>query len=469
MRKNIKSKIAIAPGNAFYHLDCDKSEATRLSEVLKSYGGEFQKIFQTFDVLVHMTTFLTTDELVKLGWLSTALLYYRYELFSNRTDLMSLSARNTIHRFRFNNLELSIKPDDFKFMPAMQNNKIHAIAMSPCDNFIAITYSHERDEVVIFNYNTGMKTHWCGVRSPIAFSPDSKKIVACCSSNEGIYVFDVSSVGSYGNRPTHLFSDDSSWRYISSLAYLNNKNIVSIGGNGTIKLWDSETRKCIRTLRPAIKGYENTWFNASIQCIGDQYIATSLDNLIQGFDINTHECLWAIKTPGCHAYGIAITPDKKYLVAGIDNGSFGIWNFQTKQQLRTFRAYDSYMIENPGNDSVSRMEVDILGIVISNDSKYFISVAKYQSPKVFEIKTGKLICEKKLESEPTTFANVGEKIVIGFLDGSIQLFSFASLVRDLSPEVDLSNDRASSSNNTARAVPEEMQQENIAPCCYAAM
>lgn len=135
-----KGQVVIKPGNAFYHLECDEVEAERLAEVRKADGNGFQRILRVLDVLAYMTTFLSSAEFIQFTQLSTALLYYRYELFSNRADLMSLSARNTIHRFRFNNSEAPKKSGDFKCISTMQIDKIHTVAMSPCGNFIAVSY-----------------------------------------------------------------------------------------------------------------------------------------------------------------------------------------------------------------------------------------------------------------------------------------------------------------------------------------
>ena len=107
------------------------------------------------------------------------------------------------------------------------------------------------------------------------------------------------------------------------------------------------------------------------------------------------------------------------------------------------------------------MSKNILGIVISNDSRYFILIAQCTLLKIFEIQTGKLIAEKKLESKPCAFSNLGEKIVIGFVDGSIQLFSFSSLIRDFSCEIDYACEPYSPREDSM-VIPEEKSG-----CCAA--
>ena len=66
-----------------------------------------------------------------------------------------------------------------------------------------------------------------------------------------------------------------------------------------------------------------------------------------------------------------------------------------------------------------------------------------------------------------TLSNVGEKMVIGFEDGSIQLFSFASLVRDFSCKEHSSGEMYSPRETNIEIV--EEKNENTASCGCAMM
>ena len=296
---------------------------------------------------------------------------------------------------------------------------IRAIAMSPCGNFIA-SASEDDKCITVWDAHTNARLfssphHGHFNITDIAFSPDSKQIAMNGLDRDAVRIYDIDSGNLY-------FTTHEETLPIWSLCFLNNGNIATATPNGKLMLWDAQTRQSIQTLRSPIRGYENTWFNASIQRFKNELIATTLDHKIQGLDCNTGECLWTMQTLDYRLRAITITSDEKYLIAGIGDGSFGVWDFQQKILLHTFRGYESYY--DDAGENLWIREVDVLGIIISADNLYFTTVVNNKLLKAWDVETGHLVSEEIVESTPSSCCCLGDRAVIGFENGRIKQVSF---------------------------------------------
>ena len=156
--------------------------------------------------------------------------------------------------------------------------------------------------------------------------------------------------------------------------------IISGSNDKTLKLWDLNNGKCLRTfvghkgwvrdvgITKAVKPVNST--------IGKHYIVSgSDDGTLKLWDINNEKCL---RTFWGHKYGVgavAITTDGKYIVSGSSDNTLKLWDTNNGKCLRTFKGHKKVVKD----------------LVITPDSKYIISGSLDNTLRLWDLNSGKCL------------------------------------------------------------------------------
>jgi hypothetical protein len=158
------------------------------------------------------------------------------------------------------------------------------------------------------------------------------------------------------------------------------KFALSGASDKTIKYWDLQTRKRIRTL----EGHADKVFSVSISQNGKRALSGSSDRTVRYWDLETGKC---IRTHWGHTgtvFSVWISPDGKFALSGSEDGTLRYWDLQTGKCIRTLVGHA---------DTVS-------SVSISQDGKRALSGSSDRTLIYWDLKTGKCLRTLKEHRSP---------------------------------------------------------------------
>jgi WD40 repeat protein len=96
--------------------------------------------------------------------------------------------------------------------------------------------------------------------------------------------------------------------------------LASTGGDGVLRLWSTEDWSEVRAVKLGCSGV----FQMAIAPKGDA-VTVSTNHLIQTFSLKDGNCLSRIEVPVKGVYGVAISPDGRYLASAAADGKVRVW------------------------------------------------------------------------------------------------------------------------------------------------
>lgn len=112
--------------------------------------------------------------------------------------------------------------------------------------------------------------------------------------------------------------------------------IVSSSIDGTIKIWDVETGKCIQTLNQ-----HNKWsYSVAFSPDNTKVISASSDKTVKIWDLNSGKCIKTLSGHRGQVWQVEYSPNGKYIVSGTERGIVKVWNAETGKAIRTLRRRD---------------------------------------------------------------------------------------------------------------------------------
>ncbi|MHA1343910.1 MAG: WD40 repeat domain-containing protein [Promethearchaeota archaeon] len=191
----------------------------------------------------------------------------------------------------------------------------------------------------------------------------------------------------------------------------NGKSIISGSEDETIKIWDLLTGKLQKTLT----GHENTVFSLATTLDGKYLISSSADETIRIWSSHDWGLVNVLKSKD-FSNSLVISPDSRFIIAGLQNKTIEIWDILNGILLRTLENHKG---------SIESMAISPDGkYIISGDSKGFINIWNFQ--KILEnlqISQDYMQLDEKIsDKEP----QIKEKLPWSVIKEAIETFQLTS-------------------------------------------
>lgn len=148
------------------------------------------------------------------------------------------------------------------------------------------------------------------------------------------------------------------------------QTMISGGANQTIKIWNIETGKILKTL----SGHEDVVRRLVLTPDGKTLISGSGDRTIKLWDLQTNQLIQTLEQES-PVWELALSPDGKTLFSGGEDGALKVWQISSGELLQT----------NPAHQS------RIFSIAVSPDGKTVATASFDQTIKLWNAQTGALI------------------------------------------------------------------------------
>ncbi|WP_442940762.1 protein kinase domain-containing protein [Nostoc sp.] len=158
---------------------------------------------------------------------------------------------------------------------------------------------------------------------------------------------------------------------VNSLAFNSqslSNNLASGSDDKTVKIWNIQSRKEIRTL----SGHSDWVYAVAISPDGKTIVSGSKDKTIKVWNLNTGKEIYTLTGHTDYVNSVAISPDGQTLVSGSYDKTIKVWNLKLGQEIRTITGHSGA----------------VLSVAISQDGKTIVSGSKDKTIKVWNLNTG---------------------------------------------------------------------------------
>ena len=246
--------------------------------------------------------------------------------------------------------------------------------------------------------------HTKGVFS-VAFSPDSKCILS--GSWDGTLKLWNLNAG----KEIRTFSGHTS--LVSSVAFSPDGKFVLSGSNdNTLKLWDIETGKEIRTFLGHTYAVSSVAFSPD----GKFALSGSYDNTLKLWDMNSGKEVRSFSGHTDWITSVVFSPDGKFALSGSYDNTLKLWEIETGKEVKTFSGHfgavnsvayspGGKLVLSGSNDNTLRLwEIEtgkeirtfsghiffVYNVAFSPDGKFALSGSQDGTLKLWDIETGKV-------------------------------------------------------------------------------
>ena len=190
------------------------------------------------------------------------------------------------------------------------------------------------------------------------------------------------------------------------------KLIVSGSFDKTIRVWETESGKCLSVL----KDKANPVLSVAITADGKLIVSGSLDKTVRVWETESGKCLSVLKGHTDSPYGVGITADGKLIVSGSNDNTVRVWETESGKCLSVLKGHTNY----------------VRSVAITADGKLIVSGSWDTTIRVWE--TASRACLSVLRGHIDKVFGVaitadGKLIVSGSLDTTIRVWDLSNFSR----------------------------------------
>ena len=211
------------------------------------------------------------------------------------------------------------------------------------------------------------------------------------------------------NNPELVFNSVHS-AIIYSVAYNpDGKYLASGSADKTIKLWEVETGRLLRTLT----GHTGDICSVSYSPNGVYLASGSKDETIKLWEVKTGNCIKILTGHTGYVQSVTYSPDGKYLASAAWDETIKLWEVETGECIKTLTGHTGY----------------VESVAYSSDGKYLASASYDKTVKLWEVATEK--CIKILSGHTdivrsVSFAPNGKYLASGSKDKTTKIWEVAT-------------------------------------------
>lgn len=196
---------------------------------------------------------------------------------------------------------------------------------------------------------------------------------------------------------------------IQSLIFNHQDTLLASGsGDGTIKLWDTQTGECLRTLTGHTEGIYSLLFNRNSALL----VSASSDNTIKIWSLKTGKCSMTLRGHSDCVFALAFNSNELILASGSRDNTIKLWDIVDGECIQTLSGHEAF----------------VFSVAFNHDGTRLTSGSYDGSIKIWDIKTG--TCLKTLKSENDAIWQVAFNqdgtLLASMHDGGIKLWDVAS-------------------------------------------
>jgi WD40 repeat protein len=182
------------------------------------------------------------------------------------------------------------------------------------------------------------------------------------------------------------------------------KRVVSASGDKTLKVWDLETGRALRTL----EGHSDHVHGVAVTPDGKWAVSASRDNMLKLWDLETGRELRTLVGHSDRVWGVAVTPDGKRAVSASWDGTLKLWDLATGRGLLTLVGHSGL----------------VNCVAVTPGGERAVSASHDGTLKVWELATGRCAVTFHCDAPATccTFVD-GQRIVAGDQGGRMYFLS----------------------------------------------
>jgi WD40 repeat protein len=236
----------------------------------------------------------------------------------------------------------------------------------------------------------------------VAFSHDSTRLVSA-SMDYTVKIWDTGSgkcirtlMGHSNSVNSVAFSHDSTW-------------LVSASKDNTVKIWDTGSGKCLQTLM----GHSNSVNSVAFSHDSTRLVSASKDNTVKIWDTGSGKCLQTLMDHSNLVNSVAFSHDSTRLVSASWDSTIKIWDTGSGKCLRTLESHSG----------------SVNSVAFSHDSTRLVSVSWDGTIKIWD--TGSGNCLRTLEDHgnlviSVAFSHDSTWLVSASMGGTIKILDTGS-------------------------------------------
>ena len=183
------------------------------------------------------------------------------------------------------------------------------------------------------------------------------------------------------------------------------KLALSGGADNTVRLWDVETGRCLRTF----EGHTGSVWSVEWSPDGEYALSGAYDAVVRLWDVQTGHCLRELKGHEDEIAGIAWSADQRWAISGSGDKTLRLWDVETGRCLKVL-----------GGETGA-----VYGVAMSGDKRRVLSGSRDKTLRLWDIETGR--CLRVLEGHIGELRTVQwsrdqRRTLSGAEDGTLRLW-----------------------------------------------
>jgi WD40 repeat protein len=232
----------------------------------------------------------------------------------------------------------------------------------------------------------------------VSFSPDGK-MLATASGDNTVKLWDTSTKKEIKTLKGHTD------QVIGVSFSRDGKMLATASRDNTVKLWDTSTKKEIKTL----KGHTDQVIGVSFSRDGKMLATASYDNTVKLWDTSTKKEIKTLKGHTDQVIGVSFSRDGKMLATASYDKTVKLWDTSTKKEIKTLKGHTG----------------SVIGVSFSPDGKMLATASYDKTVKLWDTSTKKEIKTLNGHTDQVfgvSFSRDGKILATGSRDNTVKLW-----------------------------------------------